>query len=88
MSTITVQLCMMITASLDLGTNSDPESGRGLDSETASDGCSGILKERALTVQSSVADRATKKTIDHADWVKNRSSCVNRTKHDFVLQNF
>jgi hypothetical protein len=41
-STITVQLCIIITASLNSGTNSDPDSGRGLDSETASDGCSGL----------------------------------------------
>jgi hypothetical protein len=41
-STITVQLCTIITAPLDLGTNSDPEPGRGMDSETASDGCSGL----------------------------------------------
>jgi hypothetical protein len=41
-STITVQLCMIITASLHSGTNSDLESGRGMDSETASDGCSGL----------------------------------------------
>jgi hypothetical protein len=41
-STITVQLWMIITASLDSGTNCDLESGRGLDSETASDGCSGL----------------------------------------------
>jgi hypothetical protein len=32
---------MILTASLDSGTNSDPEPGRRLDSETASDGCSG-----------------------------------------------
>jgi hypothetical protein len=41
-STITVQICMIITASLDSGTTSDPEPGRGLDSETASYGCSGL----------------------------------------------
>jgi hypothetical protein len=41
-STITVQLCMILAASLDSGTNSDPESGRGLDSEPASDGCNGL----------------------------------------------
>jgi hypothetical protein len=41
-STITVQLCTIITASLDSGPNSDPESGQGLDSEAASDGCSGL----------------------------------------------
>jgi hypothetical protein len=33
---------MILTASLDSGTNSDPEPGLGLDSETASDGCSGL----------------------------------------------
>jgi hypothetical protein len=33
---------MILTASLHSGTNSDPESGRGLDSETTSDGCSGL----------------------------------------------
>jgi hypothetical protein len=41
-STITVQLFMILTAPLDSGTNSDPESGRGLDSEPASDGCNGL----------------------------------------------
>jgi hypothetical protein len=41
-STITVQLCMILTASLHSGTNSDLEPGRGMDSETASDGCSGL----------------------------------------------
>jgi hypothetical protein len=41
-STIKVLLCMILTASLDSETNSDPESGRGLDSETASDGGSGL----------------------------------------------
>jgi hypothetical protein len=41
-STITVQLCMILIASFHSGANSDPESGQGLDSETASDGCSGL----------------------------------------------
>jgi hypothetical protein len=41
-SNIKVQLCMVLTSSLDSGNNSDPESGRGLVSETASDGCSGL----------------------------------------------
>jgi hypothetical protein len=41
-STITVQLCMILTEKLDSGTNSDLEPGRGMDSETASDGCSGL----------------------------------------------
>jgi hypothetical protein len=41
-STITVQLCMIPTAPLDSRTNSDLEPGRGMDSETASDGCSGL----------------------------------------------
>jgi hypothetical protein len=41
-STITVNLCMILTSSLDSGTNSDLQSVRGLDSETASDGCSGL----------------------------------------------
>jgi hypothetical protein len=41
-STITVQLCMILTASLHSGTNSDLELGRGMASETASDGCSGL----------------------------------------------
>jgi hypothetical protein len=40
--TMLVQLFMIITASLDSGETSDVESGRGLDSETASDGCSGL----------------------------------------------
>jgi hypothetical protein len=40
--TMPVQLCMILTASLDLGENYDFESGPGLDSETASDGCSGL----------------------------------------------
>jgi hypothetical protein len=39
-SSITIQLCMILTASFDSGANSDSEPGRGLDSETASDGCS------------------------------------------------
>jgi hypothetical protein len=39
-SNITVQLSMNLTAPLDSGTNYDPEPGRGMDSETASDGCS------------------------------------------------
>jgi hypothetical protein len=33
---------MILTASLDSRTNSDPGSGQGLDSETTSDGCSGL----------------------------------------------
>jgi hypothetical protein len=41
-STITVQLCIILTTSLNSGTNSDLELGRGLDSETTSDGCSGL----------------------------------------------
>jgi hypothetical protein len=41
-STITLQLFMILTAPLDSGTNSDLEPGRGMDSETASDGCSGL----------------------------------------------
>jgi hypothetical protein len=41
-STLTVQLCKILTALLHSGTNSDLESGRVMDSETASDGCSGL----------------------------------------------
>jgi hypothetical protein len=41
-STITVQLCMILTTSVDSGANSVQESGRGLDSETASEGCCGL----------------------------------------------
>jgi hypothetical protein len=41
-STITVQLCMILTESLDSGTNSDLQLGRGLDNETVNDGCSGL----------------------------------------------
>jgi hypothetical protein len=37
-----VQLCIILAASLDSGANSDVESDRGLTSETASDGCSGL----------------------------------------------
>jgi hypothetical protein len=33
---------MILTASLDSEANSNSESGRGLESETASDGCSGL----------------------------------------------
>jgi hypothetical protein len=41
-STITVQLCMIATTSLDSRANYELESGRRLDSETASVGCSGL----------------------------------------------
>jgi hypothetical protein len=41
-SAITVKLCMILTSSLYPETNSDLQSVRGLDSETASDGCNGL----------------------------------------------
>jgi hypothetical protein len=41
-TSILVQHCIIITASLNSGENSDLESGRGLDNETAGDGGGGL----------------------------------------------
>jgi hypothetical protein len=41
-TSILVQLCIILTASLNSGANSDVESGRGLDNETAGDGGGGL----------------------------------------------
>jgi hypothetical protein len=41
-TTILVELSMILSTSLDSAENSDLESCLGMDSETASDGCSGL----------------------------------------------